>query len=57
MVVTVLIGINGLTHILLSLASRATDLTANFFESGAMSTPTKSPNPTVLSQGGLISTQ
>ena len=28
-----------------------------FFESGAMSTPTKSPHPTVLSQGGLASTQ
>ena len=28
-----------------------------FFETGAMSTPTKSPNPTVLSQGGLASAQ
>ena len=32
-------------------------LTAIFFETGAMSTPTKSPNPTILSQGGLASTQ
>ena len=30
-------------------------LTAIFFEVDAMSTRTKSPNPTVLSQGGLVS--
>ena len=29
-------------------------LTAIFFETGAMSMPTKSPNPTVLSQGVLL---
>ena len=32
-------------------------LTAIFFEGEAISTPTKSPNPTFLSQGGLASTQ
>ena len=32
-------------------------LTAILFETGTMSTPTKSPNPTILSQGGLVSTQ
>ena len=32
-------------------------LTAIFFESGAISTPTKPPNPSVLSQGGLDSTK
>ena len=32
-------------------------LSSHFFESGAMSTQTKSPNPTVLSQGDLASTQ
>ena len=31
-------------------------LNSHFFESGAMSTPTKSQNPTLLSQGGLAST-
>ena len=30
---------------------------SHFFETGAMSTPIKSPNPTIFSGGGLTSTQ